>query len=382
MPFTLCKQSMGYFLSKLGRKECVIFMGTKRTKTYHQQLKTTNISRLRDLLQELPSFCKDYFRGIEPTTTIKTRIGYAYDVRTFFRFLQSANPLFASKPISDIELSYLDQLEPVDIEEYMEYLKLYTYDGQEFTNDERGIHRKMASLRSFYLYYQKRGQLQNNPTVVVDMPKLHDREIIRLDSSEVNELLELVEHGGDNLTGIKKTYYEKNRLRNIAIFTLFLGTGIRVSECVGLDIEDLDFRDNRIRIIRKGGKEEFVYFGAEVREALMNYIEDSRSKIIPKEGHEHALFYSIQRRRISIQAVENLVTEYASQVTTFKHITPHKLRSTYGTSLYRQTGDIYLVAEVLGHNDVNTTRKHYAALDDDKKRQAASAVQLHQKKQR
>ena len=163
---------------------------------------------------------------------------------------------------------------------------------------------------------------------------------------------------------------------------MFLGTGIRVSECVGLDIEDLDFRDNRIRIIRKGGKEEFVYFGAEVREALMNYIEDSRSKIIPKEGHEHALFYSIQRRRISVQAVENLVTEYASQVTTFKHITPHKLRSTYGTSLYRQTGDIYLVAEVLGHNDVNTTRKHYAALDDDKIRQAASAVQLHQKKQR
>ena len=321
-------------------------MGTKRTKTYHQQLKATNINRLRDLLQELPKYCKNFFHGIEPTTSIKTRIGYAYDMRTFFRFLQSANPMFASKPISDIELSYLDQLEPVDIEEYMEYLKLYTYDGQEFTNDERGIHRKMASLRSFYLYYQKRGQLQNNPTVVVDMPKLHDREIIRLDSSEVNELLELVEHGGDNLTGIKKTYYEKNRLRNIAIFTLFLGTGIRVSECVGLDIED------------------------------------SRSKIIPKEGHEHALFYSIQRRRISIQAVENLVTEYASQVTTFKHITPHKLRSTYGTSLYRQTGDIYLVAEVLGHNDVNTTRKHYAALDDDKKRQAASAVQLHQKKQR
>ena len=132
-------------------------MGTKRTKTYHQQLKATNI-RLRDLLQELPKYCKNFFHGIEPTTSIKTRIGYAYDMRTFFRFLQSANPMFASKPISDIELSYLDQLEPVDIEEYMEYLKLYTYDGQEFTNDERGIHRKMASLRSFYLYYQKRGQ--------------------------------------------------------------------------------------------------------------------------------------------------------------------------------------------------------------------------------
>lgn len=131
-------------------------MGTKRTKTYHQQLKATNISRLRDLLQELPSFCKDYFRGIEPTTTIKTRIGYAYDVRTFFRFLQSANPLFASKPISDIELSYLDQLEPVDIEEYMEYLKLYTYDGRNLQTMNVVFIVKWPLYCSFYLYYQKR----------------------------------------------------------------------------------------------------------------------------------------------------------------------------------------------------------------------------------
>ena len=96
----------------------------------------------------------------------------------------------------------------------------------------------------------------------------------------------------------------------------------------------------------------------------------------PKEGHKHALFYSIQRRRITVQAVENLVKDYASQVTTFKHITPHKLRSTYGTALYHQTGDIYLVADVLGHNDVNTTKKHYAAFNDDKKRKAANAVTL------
>ncbi len=100
----------------------------------------------------------------------------------------------------------------------------------------------------------------------------------------------------------------------------------------------------------------------------------SRCEIEPKEGHEHALFYSIQRRRITVRAVEELVKDYAAQVTSFKHITPHKLRSTYGTALYRQTGDIYLVADVLGHNDVNTTKKHYAAIDDDLKRSAAGAV--------
>ncbi len=355
-------------------------MGTSNRQTYYQKKNAYNVNKLRDILKEFPPFAKDFFRGIEPTSSINTRIGYAYDIRTFFRFLLSESPAFQKKAIKDFTLEDLNVLEPVDIEEYLEYLKFYTYEGKEYSNDERGIHRKLSSLRKFYLYFQKRERLENNPTTVVDMPKLHDREIIRLDAGEVAELLELVEHAGDHFTGRKKSFYEKNKLRNIAIFTLFLGTGIRVSECVGLDIEDVDFRENRIRVMRKGGKEEFVYFGEEVRTALKNYIEISRENIQPVEGQEHALFYSIQKRRISVQAIENLVSEYAEQITTFKHITPHKLRSTYGTSLYRETGDIYLVAEVLGHNDVNTTRKHYAALDDDKKRSAATAVTLRQKK--
>lgn len=355
-------------------------MGTSNVQTYHQSTSNQNTVKLRELLKTMPSFCRDYFRGIEPTTTAKTRIGYGYDIRTFFRFLMSENPSFKNAQMTDIRLRDLDQLQPVDIEEYLEYLKYYTYDGQVFTNDERGIKRKFASLRSFFLYYQKRDLLRHNPTVVVDMPKLHDREIIRLDADEVSDLLELVEHGGDHLSGMKKVYYEKNKQRNIAIFTLFLGTGIRVSECVGLDIEDVDFKNNRIRIIRKGGKEEYVYFGEEVANALKSYITEERVHVKPREGHEHALFYSIQKRRISVQAIENLVNEYTSQITSFKHITPHKLRSTYGTALYQQTGDIYLVAEVLGHNDVNTTRKHYAAMDDEQKRSAADAVTLHKKR--
>lgn len=352
-------------------------MGKSNNETFQQQNIQKNTLKLRTILNELPQFCKNYFRGIELSTSLKTRLGYAYDIRTFFRFLISQNSAFNDMDIKDIKLEHIETLTPVDIEEYMEYLKLYYYNGQKYTNDEHGIHRKLASLRSFYLYYHKRELIQNNPTIVVNMPKLHEREIIRLDEDEVNELLNLVEHGGDNLKGIKKTYYEKNKLRNIAIFTLFLGTGIRVSECVGLNIEDVDFKENRIRIIRKGGKEEYVYFSMEVAEALDNYIKLSRALVQAKKGHEHALFYSIQKRRITVQAVENLVEEYASQVTTFKHITPHKLRSTYGTALYQQTGDIYLVADVLGHNDVNTTKKHYAAISDDRKRKAAKAVTLH-----
>ena len=127
--------------------------------------------------------------------------------------------------------------------------------------------------------------------------------------------------------------------------------------------------------MRKGGYEAIVYFGEEVREALLDYM-DEREHMIPATGHEEALFLSMQNRRMAVRSVENLVKKYASRVTTLKKITPHKLRSTYGTTLYQETGDIYLVASVLGHKDVNTTRKHYANMDEERRRQAANVVKL------
>lgn len=348
-----------------------------QTISYSKKISIENTQRLRELMTTLPPFCKDYFRGIEPRTSTHTRVNYAYDLRVFFQFLIQANPSFKDYKTTSFTLNDIEHIESVDLEEYLEYLKVYQgADGKQHTNDERGLQRKLSSLRSFYHYFNKRKLLKSNPSLLVDMPKLHNKEIIRLDYDEIAKLLDLVEHGGDALTGMKKVYYDKNKLRNLAIITLFLGTGIRVSECVGLDVTDVDFDNNRIKIIRKGGKEDFVYFGTEVAEALENYIDVSRNLIVPKPGHENALFLSIQKSRMTSRAIENLVTEYATQITTLKHITPHKLRSTYGTSLYRETGDIYLVAEVLGHNDVNTTKKHYAALDEDRKRAAANVVKL------
>ena len=343
--------------------------------TYHEQTDVENTLRLRDVLKTLPPFCRDFFRAIEPRTTTKTRISYAYDIRIFFQFLLEQNPAFRDWSIDAFTVDVLDQLTAVDLEEYEEYLKVYQAGDKTETNGERGLKRKMSSLRSFYAYYFKREMIHTNPTVLVDVPKIHQKSIIRLEADEVALLLDYIEHGGDDLTGQKKVYYEKTKDRDLALVTLLLGTGVRVSECVGLDIEDVDFKNNGIKVTRKGGNEMVVYFGPEVEKALKNYLE-VRKNIIPVEGHEHALFYSTQRKRIGVQAVENLVKKYARQVTTTKKITPYKLRSTYGTALYQETGDIYLVADVLGHKDVNTTKKHYAALDDSRRRQAATAVKL------
>lgn len=347
------------------------------TKSYHEQTQISYTLRLRELLKTLPPFARDCFRAMEPVTSVKTRINYAYDVRVFFRFLIENNPLYKNYTADQFQISDLERLEPVDIEEYLEYLKVYTRDDEEMmTNGEKGLSRKMSALRSFYNYYYKRQLIEKNPTLLVDMPKLHEKAIIRLDADEVASLLEHVEHCGSKLSGQSLLYYEKTKMRDLAILTLLLGTGIRVSECVGLDLNDVDFKNNGIKVTRKGGNEMVVYFGGEVEQALHTYIDGDRKKITPLLGHEHALFYSTQRRRMGIQAVENMVKKYARQVTPNKKITPHKLRSTYGTSLYKETGDIYLVADVLGHKDVNTTKKHYAAIDEDRRRQAASAVKL------
>lgn len=195
-----------------------------------------------------------------------------------------------------------------------------------------------------------------------------------MDQGEIAQFLDEVENG-HQLSKKEREFHEKNNVRDLAMMQLMLGTGIRVSECVGLNLSDLDFNNNGIRIHRKGGKNVTIYFSDEVESGLRAYLEERKLKI-PALGHEEALFLSMQNKRISVRSVEKMVKKYASRVTPLKHITPHKLRSSYGTNLYQETGDIYLVADVLGHSDVNTTKKHYAALEEERRRSVRNVVRL------
>ncbi len=346
----------------------------KNGKTYHDEVNRNNILKLRELLDGLPPFCRSFFRGIQDTTATRTQIAYAYDLGTFFDFLRQHNPALANIAIADYSLSHLGQVGREDIEEYAEYLSLYHKDGVEYTNDERGKRRKLSTLRTFFAYFFNNELIGDNPAVKVPLPKLHDKEIVRLDPNEVAILLDQVEDGA-KLSKTQLKFHEKTKVRDLALMTLLLGTGIRVSECVGLDVNDVDFDNLAIRVRRKGGYEDTVYFGEEVEQALLSYLKE-RKHTIPQQGHENAFFLSLQNRRLAVRSVENLVKKYTALVTSTKKITPHKLRSTYGTALYQETGDIYLVADVLGHKDVNTTRKHYAAMKDENKRKASKSIKL------
>lgn len=346
---------------------------------YKKEINQKLLIRLRTMQKELPYFTKDFFRAISERTSIMTRLGYAYDLKLFFYYLITEHIYFVNKKIEDITIEDIENIEASDIEEFMEYLSYYIKVDEngiknEYHNEERGKLRKLSAVRALFRFLYKREKIKSNPSELVDSPKIHEKYIIRLEPDEVSKLIDEVEIG-DKLTERQQKWHEHTKIRDVAIITLLLGTGIRVSECVGIDINNIDFDINGVKIIRKGGNETFIYFGKEVEIALKTYIEQ-RKIIKAVKGNEEALFLSMQHKRINVRTIQKLVKKYSQLVTLTKNISPHKLRSTYGTNLYRQTGDIYLVADVLGHKDVNTTRKHYAEIDDNSRRKAAQYIKL------
>ncbi len=340
---------------------------------YTEKINLENKRKLQELLKELPKFCSDFFRYLDTrNTSSRTRLSYGYDIRIFFEFIQENNPVYKKMPMHDIPIRVLDEMTPVDIEEYLSYLSYYEKkDGQAVTNGEKGKSRKLSAIRTMYNYYFKKEFIKTNAPSMIDTPKKHKENIIRLDKDEVAELITTVQ-SGENLTARQLAAHQKTKYRDIAILTLLLGTGIRVSECVGLDIADLSFKNNCMRVVRKGGNESTIYFGDEVADALLDYLELERDGLAQKAlpEHENALFLSLKYSRLTTRAVEKLVKKYTGAANINKKITPHKLRSTYGTNLYKETGDIYLVADALGHKSVETTRQHYAAIEDDRRRLA------------
>lgn len=341
---------------------------------YYEQRNDNNTLRLRELKQGLPYFCSEFFVGVENQTTPLTRLNYAYDLRIFFHYLCTQLPAFQNRNPKQISLMDLNMIDATQIENFLEYLNMYEYNGKTYHNNEKAKSRKLSTLRSFFGYYFKKEKLDRNVTDKVDLPKLHEKNIVRLEVDEMVDLLDMAETGYA-LSPTQQAFHRHTESRDYAILALMLGTGIRVSECVGLDVDDIDFNINGFKVIRKGGAEVVLYFSDEVAAALQKYLKD-RAEIQDLPETERALFLSLQKRRISTRAVQNLVKKYSSLVTPLKNISPHKLRSTYGTNLYRETQDIYVVADVLGHKDINTTKKHYAAMSEDIRRNAANKVKL------
>jgi site-specific recombinase XerD len=343
-----------------------------KEKSYFEQREINCIERLEEIIRELPYFVEDFFVGVESRTSPLTRLNYAYDLRIFFDFLCKRK--YRNHEVQELTLKHLEGVDHRDIEYFLSYLSHYRFNGKQLSCDERAKARKLSAVRALFKYFFNNGLIEVDNSAKVATPKLHNKEIIRLDSEEVSDLINITETGS-GLSKHAAGYHNKTRIRDTAIISLFLGTGIRISELVGLDNDSFDFDDNSFLVTRKGGNQAILFFSDEVKYALQEYrAEKSNDPKVPKE--EPAFFLSMQYKRINVRSVEILVKKYSKLASPLKKITPHKLRSTYGTNLYNQTKDIYIVADVLGHRDVNTTKKHYAAISEENRRQVANKVKL------
>ena len=334
---------------------------------FYQKRDLQNRLKMAKYTEKLPDFCMDYLIGIENNTSSLTRYNYSMDLYIFFNYLSQ---FVFHKPETAITLEDLNSLKARNIEQYLSYITYYELDGKDYKNDERG---KLAAIRSLFKYLFNHDLILSNVASKIETPKLHNKEIIRLEKEEVSRLMNVVENPTD-FSDRQRSYNKNTFERDNAIITLFLGTGIRISELVGLNIDSFDFSQNAFLVTRKGGNQSTLYFSNEVAMALKTWLEKRATLGLEKD--EKAMFISLQNKRISIRAVENLVKKFASLASPLKKISPHKLRSTFGTNLYKETKDIYIVADVLGHKDVNTTKKHYAAISEDMRKSVANKVSI------
>lgn len=335
-------------------------------------------AKVQELLSELPYFVTEYTYELRGDVTPRTAMAYIYDIRRFLQWFCSIMPSSDIKTPKDVSVNDIALLKINDINEYKFFLSTNT----ENPNKEKGIARKMASLNSFLDFLYRTDRIISNP---MDKQKVsrHSKKkapIIRLQKDETAAFLTSLDNSGKGSVSSKQEKFLSNtKLRDIAIVTTFLGTGIRVSELVGLDLSDINFKEHKLRIVRKGEKVQNVAIGDEVEESLKTYLA-FRSDITPLPEHENALFLSSQRKRISVRAVENLIKKYSNIAGIQKNITPHKLRKTFGTELYNNTGDIYLVARALGHSSVNTSKDHYIMSEEDSLVDARNLVKIDERK--
>ena len=314
----------------------------------------------------------------------------------FYKFLVKANPTFGS--VKNITLDHIEQLTTLDLQEFISNMDTYYYkDGEIVDEDDveamvgaklvkngaNGKARKVSALRSFYKYFRGMGMIKHNPAAILSSPKIPKKEIIRLERNESRELLNDLHEvvlSQDGISEKEKLLKEKFYLRDLTIITLLLGTGIRVSECEHLDMQDIIWNKKALRIVRKGGNEQIVYYNDDVESLLLSYV-DSPERVEPlkKLGIDSnaattAVFISHRGTRLTDRSIERLLKKHTTAAgITEKRITPHKLRSTYGTNVYQQTGDVYLTADLLGHSDLATV-KRYAEIDEERKLKARDNI--------
>jgi integrase/recombinase XerC len=349
------------------------------TNEYREKVKENSIGKVREMLSDMPEYVRTYINGISQNHMETTLLAYLTDIHTFLTWLCVQNPSFNTGEETDLKVITTDVLESLrseDFEEYLSYLDMYDSESGPNGKRKNGVRskrRKFSAIRSLYAYLFKNDKISTNPILKVDMPDsraLGRHEVTALEPNEAASFMDAVEYG-NGLTDRQAAHHGKYKKRDLAIVTVLLSTGIRVSECVGLDIDHINLEEMKMTVVRKGGFNDEVYYNEETYDALVDYLEE-RKKMNPVKGSEKALFLSNRMSRITVRSVEMLVAKYAKSSVPGKHIKVHSLRSSCATAMIESGEQLTTVKDILGHASVSTTQLYIQDSKASKRRAATN----------
>ena len=298
-------------------------------------------AKMEKKLSKLPNIFTAFYNWMDARDkTYTTMNNYINHVVDFMKFYTKG------RSDEDFYLNVTDE----DIERYMTYIKRKSARGKdtEVGDDIRAA--RWSSLNTFYKFLMQKKYIKENPMAQTERPKIRTQHSVTyMTPKEIQSVFNRIEKEGRPMT--------KNRDR--CIIALGLGTGLRVSAIVNINVEDIDFKTNNIRVIEKGRKVREVSFSNHLRKALLIWLDD-RARLFGG-GETGPLFISQKKNRMSVDSVQGVVKKYTSHLD--KHITPHKLRSSAAMNLYSAGIGIMTIASILGHENITTTQRYTEAYD-------------------
>ena len=267
--------------------------------------------------------------GLQKNYSDHTVEAYDRDIRQFLGFLKTQSGNEGTEPV---------QFSKQAIRDY-----LYALSNTGLTR--KSICRKLASLKSFGKFLVLRGVIEKSPAAEIKTPKVEKKEPVFLSGAEIDRTM-AIPPGAD-----------LSSLRNHAMLEVFYGTGIRLSELWGLDVDSINFHENIVRVFGKGAKERIVPIGRKAVSAVHEYLPARETALGQRGFHgEKALFINAQGKRLSRRSIQSAVTKYLKAVSEKEHLSPHVLRHSFATHMLDRGADVRAVQELLGHSSLSTTQ--------------------------
>lgn len=339
---------------------------------------------LTKILTKLPDFAFDYIEMAYDGESVNTQIGYSIDIKTFLNYLKK----FKFRDIGEIDEitpAMLNDVTLRDLNGFKAYLTEYeseyiTAAGKTVKrirrNNEYGINRKLSGIRGLFLYLYKNDYIDHNVTDKLDFKRLHQKMKRPLTTQDVLNLIEVLYNGESFFEGRTRAAYLNRKQRDIALFTAYLGTGCRVSELVNLNINDVDFESSSFIVTRKGGDQQEIFMPLQVENEMLKYVEERLSDKETKDTDP--LFISRNGKRILPQTVEKNLKNYCrtAGITDPDKMHPHALRRTFACNMIADGVDIKMVAELMGHKNIEVTHRYYTQYAVQKRKQVMRSFDI------